>query len=1464
MAALETGVTLGGRFQLLEKLGGGAMGEVWRGVDRIKGRPIAVKTIRPDMLKREAVRQEALHRFFREGKAAGQLTHPNIVAVHHVIEDVEQPYLVMELLYGRDLRKELARFPRGLPVAQALEYGAQVASGLAVAHEAGVIHRDIKPENLMLVDGGIVKICDFGIARIAEASNALTRTGNVLGTPAYMPPEQLRGEPVKECSDLYALGATLFHLLTGRTVYLGDYRAIAAGHLTAPPPSISDLRPEVPPEVDHYVRSLLAKDPAARPSNATVVAHRLRVLGSGSTDPDPLLINAERLVRGTPGVEQRLAAMVDLAPRLAERDPSRAIRLLLDLLQPGPEESAEAGAGQRERRRSALYQASAEMARRAPAVAREFAEELTDRQEYFGARARIALVLIRQSPRRGRQLLTELEPEATSVHERDWLRAEVAVILARHSPAEAQRIANAIEPRERDDPRTAALVAVARVIAEQDTRAAERLARSLDDGGGALAEVACVVARRDPAEGLRIAQGIADFAPRLHTLILLAGTAATGDPAQARALLLQAAASCRDGFAALSRDEPAPRLKTLVEGARTVVAQLRAYDRAAAAELLCDAAEAIRPLQDSPADVHHLLAEISDDLAGLGDHRSAVRFARAINDFTEQVGTLLAVADSASTHSPEHVRTALWQAAAACRDALAHRRSRPGLVSDRREMIKQTRTVARRLCEHDPAAAEKLLRDAAEAVRGVADTVSLVEPIIGDLIDLGVFGAAVEVAAGIREPEAQRRNGRRIATHPAVMDGTAALTSTDRKRLYAAANGPKSSLLGAGVAAVPWLVTAAVLAWYRWPSPWEPLILLLGIIAITGWATWRLNLRETPGLGAATVAAYLATPALFVLTAFLYVWQAVTGHPNWVLLGGATAELAALVLIGVAGTLVKNVHERALPCYPTTPPRPVPTLPPAVGSPVPPPSRVGDQPEGAGPSADQDALDVAERNARSYLREPRLLALTLGDIALAGAGRDPRWATGLLVEAERTTRSESARLDDRFLLLPMIVKHDPPWARKLLAHPDYAALLRKVSGRSGVLREVAAAVADDDPQWARELLAAAAEMVRPRTFLSRLWNGSLPANRAAGELGVIAVAMARHDPDEAERIATLIRPAARFEQRRALLEVVRGIAGYDMAAAARIARSLPVHDREEALVDVAVAVIKADPAQAERIAGSLASGHSQQRALEKAVPAVAGQDAAEAERIARLIADPGQRAIPLVEIAQTAYNDDAQRARMLLDEAEQIAHADRSPYRRDQALVRVAVAMAKHDPAAAERIADSVTNAAKREDARMRIAVVIAEQDVAAAERIARSTGGDGLDAQWALDAALKGIAEVAAGRDPAAAERIARSIDAPAQRQSALMAIAVAAARHDVAEAERIALGISDRYLREQARADVVKEVAGRDPGEAARLIGALDEIRWNQQVIREIITAMVQNLGPHESATPTRQDIPVVPDLP
>lgn len=268
---MQAGLKLSGRYALQALLGSGGMGEVWRGVDEHLDRPVAVKILREHLAD-----PDLAGRFRHEARIAARLQHPGITVVHDVGSDNGQLFIVMELLHGRDLATILAGAPAGLPIDTIASLTIQAAEALRVAHAGHVVHRDLKPANLFVQDGERLKICDFGIARAVDSTAHFTATGQVIGTPAYMSPEQWRGQHVDERSDLYSLGCVLYALLTGQPPFAeGQPHAIMYEHLNTVPAAPRTIRQDVPREFDHLVLELLAKDPARRPAD---VGHIIAVL----------------------------------------------------------------------------------------------------------------------------------------------------------------------------------------------------------------------------------------------------------------------------------------------------------------------------------------------------------------------------------------------------------------------------------------------------------------------------------------------------------------------------------------------------------------------------------------------------------------------------------------------------------------------------------------------------------------------------------------------------------------------------------------------------------------------------------------------------------------------------------------------------------------------------------------------------------------------------------------------------------------------------------------------------------------------------------------------------------------------------------------------------------------------------------------------------------------------------------
>ncbi|WP_308222318.1 protein kinase [Kitasatospora sp. A2-31] len=261
-----SGALIGGRYRLLELIGQGGMGRVWRGQDTTLGRDVAVKEVLlpPGVGERE--RDELVQRVLREARAAARLNHPGIVTVHDVVEYEGAPVIVMEYVTGRSLAAALAR-GGALPVERVAELGVAMVKALQRAHAAGIVHRDLKPDNVLLTDDRVV-ITDFGIAHMADATTALTRTGAVIGTPAFMAPEQLEGRPPTPANDLWSLGATLYAAVEGEAPFSGTtFGALCVAVVTKEP------RPPVRAGVlAPVLAALLAKDPAHRATAEQVLA----------------------------------------------------------------------------------------------------------------------------------------------------------------------------------------------------------------------------------------------------------------------------------------------------------------------------------------------------------------------------------------------------------------------------------------------------------------------------------------------------------------------------------------------------------------------------------------------------------------------------------------------------------------------------------------------------------------------------------------------------------------------------------------------------------------------------------------------------------------------------------------------------------------------------------------------------------------------------------------------------------------------------------------------------------------------------------------------------------------------------------------------------------------------------------------------------------------------------------------
>ena len=246
-----------GRYEVIKELGHGAMGTVYLGKDPKINREVAIKTLRYDEIE-DAQLKEIKERFFREAEAAGNLSHPNIVTIYDVGEDMGVAYLAMELLEGKDLA-EYCDKKKLFPMKKVMKIAASVADALAYAHENGVVHRDIKPPNIMIQSSGEIKVADFGIARVMDSSK--TTTGVILGTPSYMSPEQISAKKVDGRSDLFSLGVVFYELLTGERPFKGDsFAALMYSIANTPHKSARKVLPEIPASVSSIIDKLLEKN----------------------------------------------------------------------------------------------------------------------------------------------------------------------------------------------------------------------------------------------------------------------------------------------------------------------------------------------------------------------------------------------------------------------------------------------------------------------------------------------------------------------------------------------------------------------------------------------------------------------------------------------------------------------------------------------------------------------------------------------------------------------------------------------------------------------------------------------------------------------------------------------------------------------------------------------------------------------------------------------------------------------------------------------------------------------------------------------------------------------------------------------------------------------------------------------------------------------------------------------------
>jgi hypothetical protein len=276
---LPSKTVLNRRYELGQELGKGAMGAVFRAWDTVLDREVAVKQLNLVL----SGDDEYASRFRREAKALARLTHPNIVQVYDLFEDGGRHWMVLEYVKGGDLASYLKDKGR-LSITEAASVVIPVAQGLAFAHSQGIIHRDLKPANILLTSERNPKISDFGIAKLSQSSQ-LTQVGSVLGSPRYMSPEQCSGGAVDNRTDIYALGITLYELLSGRAPFVGETSSVLARQIVEKPLPLSEILDHLPGHVEKLIFRMLAKDPDKRPSDMTEVLDSLSVFRDGILSP---------------------------------------------------------------------------------------------------------------------------------------------------------------------------------------------------------------------------------------------------------------------------------------------------------------------------------------------------------------------------------------------------------------------------------------------------------------------------------------------------------------------------------------------------------------------------------------------------------------------------------------------------------------------------------------------------------------------------------------------------------------------------------------------------------------------------------------------------------------------------------------------------------------------------------------------------------------------------------------------------------------------------------------------------------------------------------------------------------------------------------------------------------------------------------------------------------------------------
>jgi eukaryotic-like serine/threonine-protein kinase len=312
---------IAGRYQIVQKLGAGAFGTVYKAKDKVLGRMVAIKTIRLEGLAAAgASLDELLERFTREAQVSAQIKHPNIVTVYDIATADGLTYLAMEFLDGVGLDKIISGGK--LPLERAASIGAQVADALGFAHKNNIVHRDIKPANIMIEAGDRVKVTDFGIAKVINSGEHLTMTGSLLGTPSYMSPEQARGGEIDGRSDLFSVGCVLYEMLAGQKAFRGEsITALIFKIITEEPPPIHALDPSIPEEMIRVLSKALSKAPETRYQTGHELAADLLTFTRPGTSPT-VRVSESPTARSSPNVTTDLPT-IHTPPTVAGAAPTQ-------------------------------------------------------------------------------------------------------------------------------------------------------------------------------------------------------------------------------------------------------------------------------------------------------------------------------------------------------------------------------------------------------------------------------------------------------------------------------------------------------------------------------------------------------------------------------------------------------------------------------------------------------------------------------------------------------------------------------------------------------------------------------------------------------------------------------------------------------------------------------------------------------------------------------------------------------------------------------------------------------------------------------------------------------------------------------------------------------------------------------------------------------------------------------------